>query len=298
MRASHCPTRRRRAAKPARRFGPVPMLLYIATVSAVMGTQAFAQERQNRPYWLDQPVIEAIGRARTEHPANDARFSVVFEETARDAGDASASAADRARLAAAAMHARGGDALELRSAVQVAAVYEQYVDQAGIRQYDTSPDRVRNYVARVRLDVHVRDAAQTSSVLAAALATGPESATDPQFTLQDSMEAQRNTFALAARDAAQRAQNAATAAGAHLGRLLALQEGQGPCMGRGDGPGYYSSTAIPVAVDPPPRGDVSIQGARGTMTLTAQQMERLRLPNDPPRVVVDAYVCAVYAISQ
>ena len=88
--------------------------------AALCAAPAMAQERGStfdRPYWLDRSVIEAIGRAQIEALPDRASFSVTFEEVARESGAASAAAADRARLATAAMRQRGGDTLELRSNV-------------------------------------------------------------------------------------------------------------------------------------------------------------------------------------
>jgi uncharacterized protein YggE len=291
--------RRSRAPELATRTAPTRLILCASLALAALCAPAFAQSSADAPYWLDRPVIEAIGRARTEQPTNEARFSVTFEETAREAGDASVRAADRARLTTAAIRQRGGDAIEVRSNVQVAAIYEQYVDQSGARRENTAADRVRNYVSRVRLDVRVRDASRISDVMAAALATGPEGATEPVFMLRDTMEAHRDVFALAARDAAERAQSAAAATGARLGALLALQEGQGPCMGRSAASGYGGPIPVMLeATQSPLSADVSVQGERQVLTLTGRQIERLRLPNDPPTVTMEAFVCAVYAVDQ
>lgn len=273
--------------------------LCLPVAFAALVAPALAQESGNAPYWISHPVIEAVGRARTEHVTDEARFSVTFEETARDAGEASARAADRARLAAAAMRSRGGGAIEVRSVVEVAAIHEQYVDDAGARRDNTAADRVRGYVSRVRLDVRVRDASRVSDVMSAALATGPENASEPRFVLQDTVEAHRSVFTLATADAARRAQSVAAATGARLGRLLVVQEGQGPCIGRAGPPGYYSTTAIPVMLDSPPApqtADVSVTGERGALILTARQIERLQLPNDTPTVAMEAFVCVVFAV--
>src|SRR5262245_34855887 len=98
---------------------------------------ALAQESRSgfdRPYWLDRSVIEAIGRAEIEVFPDRASFSVTFEEVARESGEASRAAADRARLATAAMRQRGGDSVEIRSNVGIQPIYEQYRDREGVRQ--------------------------------------------------------------------------------------------------------------------------------------------------------------------
>src|SRR5262245_19259781 len=97
------------------------LLMAGAAMMACFAGSASAQDNEqsgfDRPYWLNRSVIEAVGRAELEVLPDRATFQVTFEETAREAGDASAQAADRARLAVAAMRQRGGAGVAIRSAV-------------------------------------------------------------------------------------------------------------------------------------------------------------------------------------
>jgi uncharacterized protein YggE len=247
-------------------------------------------------------VIEAIGRAQLDVNPDRAYFSVTFREIAGQAGDAAAAAADRARLATAAMRQRGGPGLEVRSRVSVEPIYQEYRDRDGVRISSDRADQIANYVAAVQLEVEVADVARAADVRAAALAVGPEDSGELRYSLRETGELQRRAYAAAVEDAALRARAAAAAAGARLGGLMALQEGQGPCLGSwyGSRPGY---AAQPPPPPPPPPADtaqqVVVTGSRGrALTLSADQIQRMQLASDPDRVTLSAQVCAVYAIAQ
>lgn len=279
------------------------MRVWFVAAALVFSGTAAAQEQGagfDRPYWLNRSVIEAIGRAELDVLPDRAEFSVTFEETARDAGDASAQAADRARLAVAAMRQRGGDALEIRSAVTLQANYSEYRDREGVVQQREGAENVSSYTAWVTLQIEVTDIARASGVRAAALAVGPEQAQPIAFSLRATTEHNRRVFAAAAADAAARARAAADAARATLGPLLVLQEGQGPCLGGwyGARPGMYAPPPPPPPPPPAPAAmdaAISVTGARGrTLSVTQEQIDRLDLPADIAPLRLTAQVCTVY----
>lgn len=276
-----------------------------AALGALVCASASAQETGfDRPYWLDRAVIEAIGRAEIEFPPDRATFSVTFQETAHEARDAEAQAADRARLAAAAIRRRGGEGVKIQSSVSVQPVYHQYTDHQGQHVDSDRPDQIDNYVARVELSVEVNDTAHAADARAAAMAVGPENTEDVSYSLRDTAEQHRRVFAAAAEDAAARAHVAAQASGARLGALLVLQEGQGPCLGswRGDRPGMVGPPPPPPPPSPRRAGEqdeaIVVTGSRinGTpLRLTAEDIARLNLPEDLQPLTLTAQVCAVYS---
>lgn len=277
--------------------------LILASGFVALAGAASAQEEQSgfdRPYWLERSVIEAVGRAELEVMPDRADFSAMFEETAREAGDASAQAADRARLAVAAMRQRGGDGVRIRSAVTLQANYEEYRTRDGAVERREGAENIRSYTARVNLSVEVNDIARAGSVRAAALAVGPEQAQPLSFGLRLTAEHNRRVFAAAAADAAARARAAAEAASARLGPLLVLQEGQGPCLGEwyGSRPGTYAPPPPPPPPAPPMASvnEIVVTGARGRqLQVTQDQIDRLDLPADIAPMHLSASVCAVYA---
>lgn len=260
---------------------------------------ACAQDAFDRPYWLDRSVIEATGHAEVHAPADNAVFSVTFREVADDARSALFAASDRARLAAAAIRARGGDGVVIRPETEVNGIYAEYRNREGERVSSERPDQVENYVASVRLVVQVTDVARLSDVRAAAMAVGPEEIGDVTYDLLATSAARLRAYRAAAEDASARARVAAEASGAALGRLLVLQDGQGPCLGR-----WQSGVSrvvrqdfesiSPVTTLGPEQIEVAV-GSRA-LRLTAEEIARVNLQSDPPPIQLTAQVCVVYAV--
>ncbi len=241
-------------------------------------------------------------RAEIEVMPDRATFAGTFVETAREAGAASGQAADRARLAVAAMRQRGGEAVEIRSTVSMVANYTEYRNRQGEVEQREGAENIRSYTAEVRLDVEVKELPRAGAVRAAALAVGPENAEALNYSLRLTGEHNRRVFAAAAADAAARARTAAEATGTPLGRLLALQEGQGPCLGQwwGARPGMVGAPAAPMrgrasqgAIQDSPMAVTSVGGRE--LRLTQAEIDRLDLPADVAPIRLQAQVCAVYA---
>lgn len=273
-------------------------ILLAAAVLACAASPAFAQDAFDRPYWLDRSVIEAIGRADISAPADNASFSVTFREVANDARSALFAASDRARLATAAIRARGGSAVLVRPETEVTAIHEEYRNREGERLSSERPDEVENYVASVRLAVQVTDLARVADARAAAMAVGPEEVSDVEYSLLANSEARLRAYRASVEDASARARAAADASGATLGRLLVLQEGQGPCLGR-----WYSGASRQrqdfEAVSPITSvGAEQIEIAVGSrsLRLSAEDIARVSLPSDPPPIQLISQVCLVYAV--
>ena len=279
-----------------------------AIVAALSCGQAAAQQIFDRPYWLDRSVIEAIGRAQIDVTANRARFSVTFQETAREAQQAQAAAADRARLAVAAMHRVAPDATEISSEIEVNAIQAEYRDHDGNVQQREGAQNITGYVARVTLSVRVLDTRRASDIRAAAFAVGPEDSTALEYYLDQTVEQQRRAYTAAVEDAVARARAAATASGTHLGPLLVLQEGQGPCMGAWDGRGSgvvvtgtrrvrqdFEAVAPVTTMGAEQIVVTATTGSNHLIELRAQDIARLQLPDDQTPVRLQSFACAVYA---
>lgn len=274
-------------------------LLVSACVSLCAVAPAFAQDAFDRPYWLDRSVIEAMGHAQVVAPADNASFSVTFREVANDARSALFAASDRARLATAAIRARGGDAMRISSKTDVTATHAEYRNREGERMSSERNDQIENYVASVTLDVELTDVRRAADVRAAAIAVGPEQISDLSFDLVETAPARLRAYRAAVQDAAGRARVAAEASGAPLGRLLVLQEGQGPCLGRWQSGVSRAQRQDFESVSPITTvGSEQIEIAVGSraLRLSAEDIARMQLPSDAPPIELTAHVCAVYAV--
>lgn len=274
--------------------------IFAAAVCVCAASPAAAQDMFDHPYWVDRAVVEAQGRAQVLAPADEASFSVTFTAVAGDARAALFSASDRARLAVAAIRARGGDTTRITSNAGVNAIYREYRNGEGERVSSERTDQIDNYAATVTLDVRLDDVRRALDARAAALAVGPEGVGDLQFRLTANAPARLQAYRAAVQDAAARARIAADASGSPLGRMLVLQEGQGPCIGR---PLGVQGTRLVrqdfEAVSPITSvGAEQIEVAVGTRTLrlSAEDIARMQLPSDTPMIELSAEVCAIYAI--
>lgn len=270
---------------------------------AFAASPAAAQEATfERPYWIDRPVIESLGRAEVQATPDHASFSVTFREVARSARDALMAASDRARLAEAAIRSRGGDAVSVSASTEIETIFEGYRNREGERVSTEREDQIANYVVSVSLDVSVRDIARAVNVRAGAMAVGPEDASDLNFSLDDASQARMAAYRAAVEDAAHRARAAAVASGATLGRLLVVQEGQGPCLGRwqrGESRGREGEQFAPIAPDADDNDEpLVVTGSRAQWraTLSPEDIARVRLPEDATPIEFTAQVCAIYSI--
>jgi uncharacterized protein YggE len=273
--------------------------LFSVVACMTVAGPAVAQDAFDRPYWLDRSVIEALGRAQVVVSPDEASFSVTFREVAGDARAALFAASDRARLADAAIRSRGGDAIRIQSDTSVQGIFREYRNDAGERVSSERADQIENYAASVTLDITVTDLARAENVRAAALAVGPESVSDLAYGLSETATARTRAYRAAVQDAAARARIAAEASGAPLGRLLVLQEGQGPCVGRWVGMGSRAQREAHEAISPITTvgaEQIEVTASNRRLRLSAEDIARMRLPSDVEPIEVSSAVCAIYAV--
>ena len=273
----------------------------IVAFGLCVASSAFAEDLSfDRPYWLDRSVIEALGRAEVDAPADTASFSVTFREVDDNSRDAMFAASDRARLAAAAIRSRGGESVTIRSSADIEAIHEEYRNREGERLSSERADQIVNYAVSVTLSVRLGDVSRAASVRAAAVAVGPEEVSDLTFSLDENAPARLRAYRAAVQDAAARARVAAEASGAALGGLLVLQEGQGPCLGRWNAGsarerGQYA--AAPTTSYDDEEESIVVTGSRvRELRLSAEDIARMQLPEDIPPLQLTAQVCAIYAV--
>lgn len=288
----------------------------LLATSLTLAAPAFSQIKEGRdyqedayvtPYWTRAPVIEAMGRAELEIPPNTASFYVSFIETDKDAEVAMAEAVDRARAAYEAIKRIGGAQVFAETSVVVEPYYEQYKDADGDLVDNERPDKIRGYSADASIEVEVRgDLDLAGKIRAAALAAGPEDSSTLDVSTKVSAESYRAAYEAAVADAAARAKASAAATGTSLGKLLVIQEGDGPCLGR------WSKDTIGIVGNRVSDADfearqetrslktVTVTGNRrkpGT-PITDAQIASLDLPTDVRPQTITSSVCVVYAVGE
>lgn len=169
------------------------------------------------PWWMKEPVIAAMGHVRVEVPANRARFQVRFAEVGKTAAAASAAATARARALDGALAALGAERVRLTTSLSTRPLYDQYRDKEGKLVENRRADQIDAYEVTAVLSVEVRDMGVLERSYRLAVAAEPSAIDRPGFSLEPDNETQSRLAAEAVKDAARRAQDAATAAGTRLG---------------------------------------------------------------------------------
>lgn len=282
---------------------------------AVLAPAAAAQQADTyvRPYWWDKPVVEGMGRAMLDVAPNRARFDLSFVETDGQSDASMKKAVARAKIAYDAIKKVAGEKARITTSVNVTAFYKQYKDKEGNVQTNTRADQVDGYEARVSMSVVLLDTSLAGRARAAALALGPQDAGRVSIYLEQTAEMQRAVLDAAAKDARQRAQLAASAAGGRLGDILVVQEGNNSCMGNwsssqvarvlGDGGDYRYAPSPAYAPPPPPPPPPAMappvasgQVGSRTITVTEKDLAALDLPSDPNPQQIQADVCVIYTL--
>ena len=272
--------------------------------ASAQGAPDFQNEAFTTPYWTRVPVIEVLGRANMEVAPNRASFSVTYLETDKASKDAMQKAVDRGRLAYNTIKQAAGEGAIVQSSVNVTALYEQYRDKDGNRIDNQRSDKIRAYEARVTLNVTVEDVSKAGTARAGALALGPENSTGLSTFLQRPTEMNRAAYEAAVADGAARAATTASASGARLGKLMVVQEGNGPCLGSwssmaGSDYDYYRASSVPAppAPPPPPPAPVASGMVDGRqVTITQADIDALNLPSDDRLQQISSSVCMIYTI--
>ncbi|MFN4225637.1 MAG: SIMPL domain-containing protein [Hyphomonas sp.] len=270
------------------------------------GVPDFQTEAFVTPYWTRMPVIEVLGRADMQVAPNRASFSVTYLETDKDSKKAMQLAVERGRLAYDTIKKAAGKDSIVQSSVNVTALYEQYRDKDGNRIDNERSDKIRAYEARVTLTVTVEDVTKAGMARAGALALGPENSSALSTYLERTTELNLAAYEAAVKDGAARAKATAAASGGKLGKLMVVQEGNGPCLGSwssmaGSDYDYYRAApayAQPVPPPPPPPPVASGMVGGKMVTITQADIDSLNLPSDEKKQSISSSVCMIYQIER
>jgi len=254
------------------------------------------------PWWMRDPVIASIGHVRTQVAANRAAFGASFQSIDRSAADASAKAADQIRALSQALAAYGVDAVRVETTVSTRPLYDQYRDENGVLRDNVRSDRIERYQADASISVTVRDMRALERVYATVIAAQPTSIGQVSFQLEPDNAVKTWLQGEAVRDAARRARESASNAGASLGAVKVIDPTGRACETDvlAGWPSYgsgglatdvdYAPAFAPPPAPPPPPAPV----ARGAPT--EQQIEAARLALQPPLRELTDQACVVYAL--
>lgn len=261
----------------------------------------FPPSAVNRPYWVDKPMIEIIGRANGEFDANRVTMNFSIKELNSDSQKALIKLNDKSRPAIENLQKLIGKLGDIEVTYQLTPIYQQYKDSDGVKINNQREDKIENYVARYNFRVVLNDVSIAPKVKAEILATqGAEMTGQPYYSFEPTIEQTRKVFGLALEDGKERAKLVANTYGSKL-KLLTFGEGQDDCKS------YASTTNATVQMDspapayyappppPPPPAPVALN-MFGTAAKPAILASDLILPSAPAKHKLSSSVCMVFGI--
>ena len=257
------------------------------------------------PWWMDKPVMPAIGYVTTEVPANRAELSATYDAVDREVADATKAAAAKAKAISGPLQAFGVDKVRVETRFTVTPLYEQYREKNGAMVDNQRADKIDRYQVSVQFSVEVRDVRLVEPVYAILMSAKPSQSGSPSFRLEASDEVRTEMFKLAVDDARKRAEQASAAAGTRLGAVRLIDP-----TGRGcetdellalAGRGYEEVAPRPVAAPPAAfqaRGEVREMVVTASKRANAAGLrpEDVQLPVQPPLEQLTGRACVVYSL--
>jgi uncharacterized protein YggE len=260
------------------------------------------------PWWMRDPVIASIGNVRTQVPANRAGFSATFQSIDRSAADASRKAAEQIRALSQALGAYGVDVVRVETTLSTRPLYDQYRDENGVLRDNVRSDRIERYQAEATVSVTLRDMSVLERVYATVVASQPTSIGQVWFNLEPDNATKTWLQAEAVKDAATRARQAASNAGASLGSVRVIDPtgracqtdvlagwpsyGGGGSLATDVSMDYAPAYAPPPPPPPPPPPAPAAPGAP-----SEAQIEAARLALQPPLRELTDQACVVYGLN-
>lgn len=289
----------------------MPAVVLPSTVSAQTPPASIGDRYVPAPWWMRDPVIASVGYVRTEIPANRAAFGATFQSIDRSAADASRKAADQIRALSQALSTYGVDTVRVETSITTRPIYDQYRDENGVLRDNVRADRIARYQADASISVTVRDVAVLERVYATVIASEPTATSRVSFNLEPENATKTWLQAEAVKDAARRAREAATNAGATLGGVRVIDPTGRACETDvlAGWPSYAAGGEQATDVN-----DVVVTGARiarapaspppppppppppGGGAPSEAQIEAARLALQPPLRELTDRACVVYAL--
>jgi len=288
----------------------VMMAAAVAASGAMAQAPAPQSQFDRAPWWMKTPVITQTGNVFTEVPANRASFSATFLSVDDSLDKAQAKAIQQTKALQQALAKLGADKVRVTTGFSMRALYEQYKDKNGNRIEDQRGDKINGYEVSISISLEVRDMSVLERAYALVLAASPTTTQQIYFSLQPDNATNTWLYSEAIKDAHTRAVNAATAAGARLGAVQAIDPSGRACAtdilarGADSSADYgdaqevrYSDMNMPApvaAMAPPPPPPPPAPG-------TAEYLEAQALQNPfiqtPPLQRLTSTACVVYGLN-
>lgn len=251
-----------------------------------------------KPYWIDKPVIEVIGRSNVMFNPNRVSMNFSVQEINENADDGLAKLTKRTKPVIEKVKSLLGKDDSITVNYRREAIYQQYKDKDGNKISNQREDKIENYVLHWDIAITTQKFEIVPKIKAEILAIGNSRMNNAEYySFVPSTEQTRQVFQNAVEDGARRAEVVASINKGSKLKLLVVQEGQTQCLSSPttqtgnvvaqDEYEMKTSPAMAMAEPAPPPEQNG--GAR-------LQASDLIMPSAPSKYPLEASVCMVYAI--
>jgi uncharacterized protein YggE len=192
------------------------MRALIAICLLAMPMTAHADVLPLKPY--DPATVRVAGRAELYLPPDQARIKLSFYAPGKTANEATDAVSTRARALDNAVRAIDAQKTMLE---RVDLSVRPVMKEGGSRK----PDKINGYEATADVTVRVKDLALLSRAVEAAVNSSPDTFSDIEFFIENTLKAREAARKEAIADAVSKARIYSEGAGYRLGRLLQVEEG-------------------------------------------------------------------------
>ena len=251
-----------------------------------------------KPYWIDKPVVEIIGRANVLFDPNRASMNFTIQEINENADEGLVKLTKRTKPVIEKVKSMLGKDDSITVNYRREAIYQQYKDKEGNKISNQREDKIENYVLHWDIAITTQKFENVPKIKAEILATGNARMNGTEYySFVPAIEQSREMYMAALKDGAERAKITSSVYGGKL-KLLVVQEGQSQCLsspttetGNIVAQADYEMRSAPMMISaapaPPPPEPKS-----GTQL----QASDLIMPSAPAKHSMSASVCMVYAI--
>lgn len=250
-----------------------------------------------KPYWIDRPVIEVIGRSNVMFNPNRVSLNFTVQEINDNADEGLAKLTKRTKPVIEKVKSMLGKDDSISVNYRREAIYQQYKDKDGNKISNQREDKIENYVLRWDIAITTQKLEIAPKIKAEILAIGNSKMNQAEtYSFEPSTEQTRQVFQEAVEDGSQRAQMVASVNKGSKLKLLVVQEGASQCLSSattetGEAYDRVAANAAPmVDYHPDP-----VQ-APANEKVQVLQANDLIMPSAPSKYPLEASVCMVYAI--
>lgn len=252
-----------------------------------------------KPYWIDKPVIEVIGRSNVMFNPNRVSINFSVQEINENADEGLAKLTKRTKPVIEKVKSMLGKDDAITVNYRREAIYQQYKDKEGNKISNQREDKIENYVLHWDIAITTQKFEIVPKIKAEILAIGNSKMNGSEYySFVPSTEQTRQVFQSAVEDGARRAEVVASINKGSKLKLLVVQEGQSQCLSSPttQAGSSYDNAYVERSLSPAPMITPSPDEPPASNNSAKLQSNDLIMPSAPAKYPLEASVCMVYAI--